>query len=386
MHIIYKRECGIAVDKSDSLYMTIYNYLKENILNNCYANGVRIPTEMELAKQFYVSRITSKRALNALVDDGLIVRIPGKGSYVKDYYIRHQGIMLNSGVKKSIALVMGGYSNSFGLDILNGVMDTAEEMSLNMVLKATYSFQEKEGQIITSLMNSGVSGIIVQPAQGELYSEAILKAVYSGYPIVMIDRKMQGINAPFVGIDNQAMGTLATEKLLEKNHRNIALIALADENSSTINERMTGYINALVNNGLPVNKDLFLTKFNRRMQEAGISNESADSYDFIVNEIMAFLKEHEEVTAILGTEYSVSKAAYDAVRKLGKKVPKDISIASFDMYTGHIGLPAISHVMQPQRLMGIRACEILNDMINGRTISELNCILPGEWVDGHSIS
>lgn len=374
------------MDKSDSLYMTIYNYLKENILNNCYANGVRIPTEMELAKQFYVSRITSKRALNALVEDGLIVRIPGKGSYVKDYYIKHQGIMLNSGIKKSIALVMGGYSNSFGLDILNGVMDTAEEMSLNMVLKATYSFQEKEGQIITSLMNSGVSGIIVQPAQGELYSEAILKAVYSGYPIVMIDRKMQGINAPFVGIDNQAMGALATEKLIEKNHRNIALIALADEKSSTINERKTGHINALVNNGISVNKDLFLTRLNRHMQEAGISSESADSYDFIVNEIMTFLKEHEEVTAILGTEYSVSKAAYDAVRKLGKKVPKDISIASFDMYTGHIGLPVISHVMQPQRLMGIRACEILNDMINGRTISELNCILPGEWVDGHSIS
>lgn len=370
--------------KADALYVTIYNHLKESIQNNCYSNGTRLPTEMELAQQFYVSRITTKKALNALAEEGLIVRIPGKGSFTKESYNSIKG-SVNSDTSKTIALVMGGYASSFGLDILNGVMDTADRLSLNMILKATYNSQEKESQIISSLMNAGVSGIIVQPSQGELYSETILKAVYTGYPIVMLDRMMHGINVPFVGVDNVELSRYAVEQILMNNHKNIALIAMADENSSTIEERMRGYSEAFVDVGVPVNKDLFLTDINSRLHEAGLTAESDGAYDFYVGQIQEFIERHPEITAVFGTEYSAAKAAFDAARRLGRKIPEDISIVSFDIDSSYIGSHKMSYIKQPQRQMGIHACEILYNIMHRKSIEELKCLLPGEWVDGFSI-
>lgn len=372
------------MSKTDSLYITIYNFLKENIKKNCYSNGTRLPTEMELAKQFYVSRITTKKALNVLAEEGLIVRIPGKGSYTKESYQSRGGVVSNA-VTRTITLVMGGYSSSFGLDILNGVMDAADRLSLNMIIKATYSSQEKEAHTINSLMSSGVDGIIVQPSQGELYSETLLRAVYNGYPIVMIDRTMQGINVPFVGVDNTQLSFYATEKLLKSNHRNIALLAFADEKSSTIKERMDGFAKAFLENGIMINKSLFFTNINDRLHFAGLTSESDGAYEFYVDEIHRFLLEHPEVTAVFGTEYAVSKAAHDAIRRIGRRVPDDISLVSFDMDSSYMGLHRMSYIKQPQRQMGIKACELLNDIINNRSIDEINCIMPGEWIDGNSI-
>lgn len=372
------------MSKEETLYMTIYNYIKENIEKNCYTNGTRLPTEMELAKQFFVSRITAKKAMNALVDEGLVIRIPGKGSFTKEGY-QNRGGIVGTEVTRTIALVMGGYSSSFGLDILNGVMDTADRLSMNMILKATYSSQEKEAQIISSLMSSGVSGIIIQPSQGELYSETLLRAVFNGYPVVMIDRMMQGINVPFVGVDNAKLSFYAAEKLIKKNHKNVALLAFADETSSTIKERMQGFSEAFLENGMMVNRELFFTNINTKLYQAGLTSESENAYEFYVKEIQGFLKEHPEITAVFGTEYAVSKAAHDAIRRLGKRIPEDISIVSFDMDSSYMGLHRMSYIKQPQRQMGITACEILNNIINNRSVGQLNYILRGEWVDGHSI-
>ena len=44
--------------------------------------GDKVPSESELMEQYYVSAITAKNALNALADQGLIVRVRGKGSFV----------------------------------------------------------------------------------------------------------------------------------------------------------------------------------------------------------------------------------------------------------------------------------------------------------------
>ena len=64
------------------LYQKIYQDLKLKIMNQTYQEGDQLPTELELADMYQVSRITSKRALVELENDGFIYRLRGKGSFV----------------------------------------------------------------------------------------------------------------------------------------------------------------------------------------------------------------------------------------------------------------------------------------------------------------
>jgi GntR family transcriptional regulator len=60
-------------------YYLIINILRQTFAK--YNRGDRVPSECELAKQFGVSRVTLQRALAQLVDDGVIVRLQGKGTF-----------------------------------------------------------------------------------------------------------------------------------------------------------------------------------------------------------------------------------------------------------------------------------------------------------------
>ncbi|WP_331836741.1 GntR family transcriptional regulator [Erysipelothrix piscisicarius] len=66
------------------LYEKIKNDIQRDIMNGTLSVHSQLPTELELSTTYGVSRITSKRALNELEQDGLIYRVQGKGSFVAE--------------------------------------------------------------------------------------------------------------------------------------------------------------------------------------------------------------------------------------------------------------------------------------------------------------
>lgn len=74
----YYRSRGIPVAQ------IIYEALKREIERGDYAPGARLPSESEISRAYGVQRDTARRALKKLVDDGLITKRPGKGSFVSD--------------------------------------------------------------------------------------------------------------------------------------------------------------------------------------------------------------------------------------------------------------------------------------------------------------
>lgn len=63
-------------------YQQLYSIIKGWILNGTYLPGAKIPPESELCEAFGVSRITSHQAINLLVQEGLLNRAQGKGTFV----------------------------------------------------------------------------------------------------------------------------------------------------------------------------------------------------------------------------------------------------------------------------------------------------------------
>ena len=66
----------------DTKYNKIYIDLLNEIKTGVYKPGDQLPTELEISERYNVSRITSKKAIELLSQDGLVTRIPGKGTFV----------------------------------------------------------------------------------------------------------------------------------------------------------------------------------------------------------------------------------------------------------------------------------------------------------------
>lgn len=73
----------MKAQKRVPLYLQIYEDLKGKIASGEYLEGEYLPSERELHEGYHVERATVRRALELLVKDGLLVKIPGAGSKVK---------------------------------------------------------------------------------------------------------------------------------------------------------------------------------------------------------------------------------------------------------------------------------------------------------------
>lgn len=63
-------------------YIQVYAAIRDWIYQGAYKPGQRLPTEGELCDLFGVSRITTRKAVDMLVDEALVVRQPGRGTFV----------------------------------------------------------------------------------------------------------------------------------------------------------------------------------------------------------------------------------------------------------------------------------------------------------------
>jgi GntR family transcriptional regulator len=64
------------------MYAQVYTTLREWICEGHYAPGSQLPPENELSRLFSVSRITTRQAIDLLVDEGLVTRQQGRGTFV----------------------------------------------------------------------------------------------------------------------------------------------------------------------------------------------------------------------------------------------------------------------------------------------------------------
>ncbi|MCI2416451.1 GntR family transcriptional regulator [Saccharopolyspora sp. K220] len=81
-------------DGRESAYLRLARELRSAILQRDYPEGKRLPTEAELAETHRVSRQTVRRAFQDLVAEGMVYRIPGRGTFAaprEEQYLRQFG-------------------------------------------------------------------------------------------------------------------------------------------------------------------------------------------------------------------------------------------------------------------------------------------------------
>ena len=79
---------------TEPAYQLVSRQLREHIAAGKYSGGIKLPTEFELADQHGVSRQTVRRAFQDLVAEGIVYRVPGRGTFAAESdgrYLRQLG-------------------------------------------------------------------------------------------------------------------------------------------------------------------------------------------------------------------------------------------------------------------------------------------------------
>ena len=76
-------------DSAIPLYQQIENDIKEKIASGEYQAGQMLPSENKYCEMYKVSRVTVRNAITDLVDEGILIRKHGKGTFVENQKIQN---------------------------------------------------------------------------------------------------------------------------------------------------------------------------------------------------------------------------------------------------------------------------------------------------------
>ena len=146
---------GESIVSPQKKYLQLYSYITEAIGRGSYSAGDKLPTELDLASQYGVSRQTVRQALEKLERDGLISKIQGSGSYISDAAVAKKKTM-------RIAVITTYISTYIFPHILRGIEEVATRNRYSIQLMATNNSIAKERDILHELSLNFVDGIIVE--------------------------------------------------------------------------------------------------------------------------------------------------------------------------------------------------------------------------------
>lgn len=355
-------------------YRQIGDMLRSQILSGRYQPGDRLPTEQELASTHGVSRITAAAALTALARDGLVQRIPRRGTIVLTPPATRP-----APARPTLALIQPGLDHPFGMDVLVGMELAARGADFSLQIVLTESSLENEDRAIRRVLDAGVSGLALTLQDGERYNAEVLRLVLDRFPLVLIDRFLRGLDCACVQSDN-IVGTRALiNELIRTGHQRICALTFPPSHTSTIEDRLEGYYQALAQAQLPVERVLHYVE-KRPIQQISsweVSEQSAQRF-------ASYLERSEGITAIFASNAWLALLALRACALLSWRVPDDISIVSIDPAHAYpIPVPVLTYAQQSGIEIGQMAVELLQEQLQGRPPRHV--MLPMTVVKGTSV-
>ncbi|MEM9822275.1 MAG: LacI family DNA-binding transcriptional regulator [Bacteroidota bacterium] len=310
----------------------------------------------DIAKDLNVSKTTVSLVLNDKGDANKISKETQQK--IKDYVKEHNYVPnqlargLSRGKSETIGLIIPNISDIFYAKIASCVERKAKELGYTVVFSSSSEDPLKEADLIRSMLNRQVDGLIIASTQQNQQEMEALKKM--DFPFVLIDRHYPEIQTDHVVVDNFKGTKALTEHLLKLGRRKIGLVTLAP-GLEAIRQRMLGYQAALQDFGIQPDvmwiKELTKDAYRKEMKEA-------------IKELWRF---PNPVDAIVFTTHYLTALGLRELKHLNIKVPQEIAIVSFDELSAFdLVDPPITSVVQPVTEMGKVALESLMKKINGK--------------------
>jgi len=352
------------------MYQKILDDMRERILSGLLPPHALLPTEMELAGQYQVSRITSKRALEELEREGLIVRRRGVGSTVAPLQEKQERQVAGSIGIVFPHLAMEGIT----FEYVRGAADFLEQHRCTLSIRRTGDRPERE--VLHELNQEGPDGILYLPGSSQVDERSLATFVSITRPVVTIDKQLEGLGMPCVTCDNEGGMRAVVQHLIDLGHRKIAMFCIEPVNRcTTVRDRYLAFCRTLADNGISHAGD-HVVSFTQEEFDQKIDT---SHLELVVEKLSRLLA--RGVTAIAAENDMTALFLHMAANKLGKTIPADFSLAGFD------DLPLLRRfrldlttVRQNAYEIGYKAAEVLYGMLDGETPDAMKFTVPCELV------
>jgi LacI family transcriptional regulator len=254
----------------------------------------------------------------------------------------------------TLGLVIPDVSNPFFAEVVRGAEHIAYDAGYNVFLCNTGEDAQRELEVLQSLEEKRVDGIVV--CGSRLEESALEEAVAGHLAAVLVNRRLESDDVGIVLIDDMAGGQMTTNHLLQAGHRAIGYLA-GPSASRGGQWRAEGYRAALEAAGVDYNPNW--VHHCLPMVEGGREA------------VREFLPAHPELTALFCYNDLVAIGALQACADLGRGVPDDIAIVGFDdIPLAALVSPALTTCLVPRYDLGSAAMQLLLDKISGRAPEE----------------
>ena len=352
------------MSKKTALYKQIGQHIKEKIASGKLRPADRIPSEQELMDEYKVSKITVKNALTELADEGLVIRIQGKGTFVAADLEMAGALSEPTPAQSSVPLI-GFIIPTMKTNVIRKLVDYTElytkEAGCQLILSITRESAAEESRSIRDLVDAGVKGLIVFPTEDEKYNESLLRLSLDKFPFVFIDRYLRNIETYSITSDNHGGAYDTVSYLLSKGHRHIALISPENANTA-VQDRTTGFEKAYIDQEISIDKSLWC-----HVPLDILRSDKAQDY------ITDFLQAHGSITAAFTLTEEIAQLTSRALARIGRQ--PEVELFSFD----DPGLPNVSYVQQDEQEVARTAVSLLCDQIN-HSYAPQNVVVPVKLV------
>jgi DNA-binding LacI/PurR family transcriptional regulator len=251
-----------------------------------------------------------------------------------------------------IGIVLSNLRNPFWSRVLEGVEDTCRLSGYSLMICNSNEESSRELELIEGLQMRQVDGIIVNPTVNnkELFEEI----VKTRYPLIVINRKIEGLAVDSVVVNNIKGARLAVNQFVKTGRRNMVAFVYEPCGISTWEDRITGFKEALNENNIELN--------DRTVVE--VKNENGRVKEAVIE----YFNQSPHANAVFSTNNMMTLEILEGIKELGLRVPDDIALIGYDetVWAKHLN-PPLTTVQQPAYEMGTIAAKNLIQKIVTKT-------------------
>lgn len=334
-------------------------------------------TIKDIAKLCGVGVSTVSRAINNHPDINeetkeMIMQVIKENNFIPNNSARN----LKRTDSNAIAVLIKGITNPFFSSIIKTFERKIKEKRYSFILQHIDDKEDEIDVAIELIKEKKLKGIVFLGGHF-VHSEEKLKQLKVPFVLCTIGaaQKLDKNFCSYVSVDDFQESYKMVDYLCKIGHTKIAIVTAAMDDESIGHLRLNGYLAALRDNSIDINKNLI------RFMKDEIESYSMQNGYTVIKEL---LESGEDFTAVYAICDSLAIGVCKAIFDMGKRIPEDYSVAGFDgLDIAHYYNPSITTIKQPVEAMAKETIKILFDIIN-KKITAQHKTFQGELVIGQS--